>query len=235
MHKTVTDKTAVTTTEYTSFQVAFDWFNKHLFADATLPNVLITLQRKARSKGYFSADRFSGRKVDATVHELALNPDVFPDRSDEEILSTLVHEMCHLWQATHGKSPRSGYHDVRWGQKMESVGLIPSSTGEVGGKKTGQRVTHFIKPGGPFQLAYQALQETGFVLSWQSAEDVRINRPRKKSASSKTKFSCPECHQNVWGKPDASVTCGVCYAEDETIVFMIPAGACAAGVGGDDD
>src|SRR5664280_836462 len=101
MHKTVTDKTAVTTTEYTSFQVAFDWFNKHLFADATLPNVLITLQRKARSKGYFSADRFSGRKVDATVHELALNPDVFPDRSDEEILSTLVHEMCPLWQATH--------------------------------------------------------------------------------------------------------------------------------------
>jgi len=145
MHETVADKTvAVTTTEYISFQVAFEWFNKKVFADATLPNVLITLQRKAWSKGYFSADRFSGRNVNATVHELAVNFDVFPERTDEEISSTLVHEMCHLWQTTHGKSPRSGYHDVRWGQKLESVGLIPSSTGDAGGKRTGQRVTHFI-------------------------------------------------------------------------------------------
>jgi hypothetical protein len=37
-----------------------------------------------------------------TAHELALNPDVFTGRSDELILSTLVHEMVHVWQETHG-------------------------------------------------------------------------------------------------------------------------------------
>jgi len=30
--------------------------------------------------------------------EIALNPSTFRSRSTEETLSTLVHEMCHLWQ-----------------------------------------------------------------------------------------------------------------------------------------
>jgi predicted SprT family Zn-dependent metalloprotease len=47
-------------------------------------------------------------------HELALNPDEFIGRTDEMILSTLVHEMCHVWQQTYGKSPRRGYHDRQW-------------------------------------------------------------------------------------------------------------------------
>jgi hypothetical protein len=86
----------ITRTEYQAFQEAYDFFNAELFAGA-LPHVLVTLQRHARAKGYFSPERFSGRLNDKlAVHELALNPDCFTGRTDEEILSTLVHEMGHV-------------------------------------------------------------------------------------------------------------------------------------------
>jgi hypothetical protein len=53
------------------FQTAHDFFNAQLF-DSALPNLLVTLQRKANTRGYFSPDRFSARGNDHTVHELAL-------------------------------------------------------------------------------------------------------------------------------------------------------------------
>jgi SprT-like family len=101
---------AFTQTEYQGFQRAYDFFNRELFS-GSLPQVLVTLQRHARTYGYFSPERFSGRIAKTTVHELALNPDGFAGRTDAMILSTLVHEMCHVWQQTHGKAPRKGYHD----------------------------------------------------------------------------------------------------------------------------
>lgn len=87
----------ITPTEYRAFQKAYDFFNAQLFA-GSLPHVLVILQRRARTRGYFSPERFTARTEDATAHELALNPDTFTDRTDEEILSTLAHEMAHVWQ-----------------------------------------------------------------------------------------------------------------------------------------
>ena len=37
---------------------------------------------------------------------------------------------------------------------------------------------------------------------------------RKKKAASKTRYSCPACELNVWGKPGINVKCGDC---DETM------------------
>jgi hypothetical protein len=101
---------AITITAYQAFQQAYDFFNRELFA-GSLPQVLVTLQRHAKTYGYFSPQRFSGRIDKSAVHELALNPDGFHGRTDALILSTLVHEMCHVWQETHGTPPRRGYHD----------------------------------------------------------------------------------------------------------------------------
>src|SRR5881398_518561 len=128
---------AITITEYQGFQRAYDFFNRELF-DGSLPQVLVTLQRHANTRGYFSPERFSGRIDTAAVHELALNPDSFTGRTDEMILSTLAHEMAHVWQQTHGKPPRKSYHDRQWASKMREIGLQPTSTGEPGGKETGQ-------------------------------------------------------------------------------------------------
>src|SRR5215211_8110056 len=140
---------AFTQTEYEGFQQAYDFFNRELF-DRSLLQVLVTLQRHAKTRGYFSPERFSGRIDETAVHELALNPDNFTGRTDEQILSTLAHEMAHVWQQTHGKAPRKGYHDRQWAGKMREIGLQPSSTGEEGGKETGQSISHYIIPGGRY-------------------------------------------------------------------------------------
>jgi hypothetical protein len=62
----------ITSAEYRAFQQAYDFFNHELF-DGSLPHVLVTLQRHANAKGYFSPERFTGRIEDSAVHELALN------------------------------------------------------------------------------------------------------------------------------------------------------------------
>ena len=84
------------------------------------------------------------------------------------ILSTLVHEMAHVWQQTYGKPPRKGYHDRQWAAKMLEVGLQPSTTGEPGGKETGQSMSHYILPGGRYAEAFAKLAARGFQLHWQS-------------------------------------------------------------------
>jgi predicted SprT family Zn-dependent metalloprotease len=204
-------RAAYTKTEYQGFQQAYDFFNRELF-DRSLPQVLVTLQRHANTRGYFSPQRFHGRIDKTAVHELALNPDSFPGRSDASILSTLVHEMAHVWQQTYGDAPRRGYHDRQWAAKMREIGLQPSSTGEEGGKETGQRMSHYILPGGNFANAYATLAARDFHLHWQS---VPVSAHARGKKASKTKYSCPKCGQNAWAKPDALLICGVCSNEGQ--------------------
>ncbi|HTV54292.1 MAG TPA: SprT-like domain-containing protein [Terriglobia bacterium] len=201
----------ITQAEYRAFQQAYDFFNAELFA-GSLPPVLVTLQRHAKAYGYFSPERFVGRAEKEVAHELALNPDHF-GRTDELILSVLVHEMAHVWQKAHGKMPRRGYHDRQWAQMMKQIGLQPSDTAQPGGKETGQHMGHYIIEGGPFAVAFAKLQATGFTLRWQSR--MEVNPTRKAKKASKTKFTCPECAQNAWAKPDALLICGACADEDE--------------------
>ena len=213
-------KPSITEREYRAFQSAYDFLNTELFA-GSLPHVLVTLQRHANAKGYFAPDRFAGRVEQSTAHELAMNPDVFTGRTDKLILSTLAHEMVHVWQQTHGKAPRRAYHDRQWAEKMKAVGLYPSTTGEPGGKETGQSVTHYIIPGGSYERAYAKLAVTGFQLNWQSQP---FGIERKKKAASKTKYTCDTCGANAWAKPNTSLICGHCYddPDDGEIRVMEP-------------
>jgi hypothetical protein len=210
---------AFTRTEYQGFQKTYDFFNRELF-DGSLPQVLVTLQRHANTRGYFSPERFHGRIDQSAVHELALNPDSFTGRTDEMILSTLVHEMCHVWQQTHGKPPRRSYHDRQWAAKMREIGLQPSSTGEEGGKETGQSMSHYIIPEGRYAQAYMKLAAQGFALHWQSVPAIEQARGKK---SSKTKFTCPECGLNAWAKPNACLICGECYDDGQGHICLMVA------------
>jgi hypothetical protein len=54
-------------------------------------------------------------------------------------------------------------------------------------------------------------------LRWQSTVD---DPERKKKAASKTKYTCPNCDQNAWAKPDAGLICGICFDEEGEIYVM---------------
>src|SRR5712691_4050329 len=151
---------------YSELQHAYDVFNTRLFA-GQLPPCLITMQRKNRTYGYFSGERWNDQ-AGAITDEIALNPAHFATRSTEAVVSTLAHEMVHLWQHHCGKPSRSGYHNKEWAAKMEAIGLVPSDTGAPGGKRTGQHMSHYVQEDGPFQRAYLDLAgKDGAIISWR--------------------------------------------------------------------
>lgn len=190
---------------YNDIQAAFDYFNKQLFKNE-LSACLITYQRQKKSLAYFSPKRFANNTAETErVHEIAFNPSTFKGRSDREILSTLVHEMTHLWQEEHGTPPRRNYHNKQWSARMESMGLMPSDTAAEGGKKTGQRVSHYIIEGGKFEKI-----TTPFVSKNQTLLFQDVSEPAKSKNKNKVKYTCPSCEVNVWGKADLNIRCDDC-------------------------
>lgn len=205
--------TADPLTDYRTLSQAFAYLNAELFA-GQLPACLITLQREKHVRGYYAHEAYASRTEDgAAISEIALNPETFAGRTDLEILSTLAHEMCHLWQAYSGKPSRNGYHNAQWGAKMREIGLEPRAA-DGSGKPTGQRVTHDIIPGGRFEhLAGPTLTPgqalAGARLHWQS-RTIGGDETAAKKRASKTKYTCPDCGQNAWAKPEAALMCARC-------------------------
>lgn len=194
---------------YDGLAAAYDFFNARLF-EGRLPRCLLTMQRKNKAYGYFAGSRFGSVSGDHIADEIALNPSHFRARTTEQSLSTLVHEMTHLEQHHFGKPSRAGYHNKEWAGLMRRVGLVPTDTGQPGGKETGQQVTHCIEQGGRFAAACAELIATGFAVEYVELWGDEEARKRKAKAISKTRYSCPDCDMNAWGKPGLHLVCGDC-------------------------
>ncbi|MCP3460375.1 SprT-like domain-containing protein [Bradyrhizobium sp. CCGUVB23] len=201
---------------YGTLDFMFHYFDDALFG-GQLPHCLLTLQRRRTAAGYFDYRRFAARDGSHRVSEIALNPQCWgPHRTDSDKISTFVHELVHHWQAAYGKPGRGGYHNREWARKMLDIGLVPSSTGEPGGKPTGRRVSHYIREGGPFDLACNALLRTGIQLPYDEVREPlnesAVRRKRSRAAS-KTSYTCPTCYPPIraWGRPDLHLICGACH------------------------
>jgi hypothetical protein len=132
-----------------------------------------------------------------------------PNSPDEQITSTLVDEMTHLWQHHCSTPPSRGYHNKEWANKMKEVGLQPSSTGMVGGKETGQSMSHYIIPRGPYATSFAKLAAPdGHSICNRAARPGSQTQVRRKS-----KFTCPDCGQNAWGKPELAIDCRHCESK----------------------
>lgn len=153
-----------------AFQEAYDFFNRHVFG-GELPVCFISFQRQKRIMGYVSFQRWVDDEKQY-IHELALNPEYFANYPLIEICQTLCHEMVHIWQAEFGTPGRRGYHNHEWAQKMESIGLMPSTTGAPGGDVVGEKVSDYILHDGAFMVAFKALEKNGFKLKWRDRYPV---------------------------------------------------------------
>lgn len=150
---------------YATLENAFEFFNKRLF-DGKLPPVLFTVQRKQNCMGYFSPERWGSPKG-KNCHEIAINPSYVSNNALIEVLQTLAHEQTHLFQYLYGSPSRTGYHNKEWAEKMESIGLMPSTTGKPGGMKTGQHMSDYPIPGGKFITAcIELMKKEKFSLPW---------------------------------------------------------------------
>lgn len=194
--------------QYATIEEAHAFFNERLF-DGKLPTPIITLRNAPRTLGWFHAANFQHRVSGQAVDEICLCANFFSFRDDKAILSTLLHEMVHQWQEHHGTPPRKCYHDREWSAKMEEVGLMPSDTGEPGGKRIGQKITHYVIAGGPFeQVCAQLFAEKKLKLEWQECLTDKEETEKKKPT--RYKWVCPQCEQACWAKETANLMCGDC-------------------------
>lgn len=226
--------TSPTIATYSGLQDAYDFYNDRLF-NGELPDCVITYQRQNNSYGYHCGKRW-GNSVGEKTDEIAMNPAYLATRPVDETLSTLVHEMCHGWQAYKGTPGRGGYHNKEFARMMQEVGLIAYSVDDPS-KNVGDRVTHRIEPGGAFAVVTEELISSGFSFPWVdlafrgedragglSTSDIEairafgievgepgavqvIDKPR---SGARVKYSCPSGHYSVWGKSDIDPMCGQC-------------------------
>ena len=167
------------------------------------------MQRHKGAYGYFSGGRFASlADAQEVTDEIALNPAYFATQSPTDILSTLAHEMAHLWQHHFAKPGRRGYHNREWAARMREIGLIPSHTGQPGGQETGEKVSHYIAEAGRFATACAAFLATKPAILYH--DRAGEGEARKKKAASKTKYTCPDCQANAWAKPETNLVCGDC-------------------------
>ena len=157
---------------------------------------MLTFQRDKSVMGYFASDRWTGSQNEF-VHEIALNPSYFITHRPIELLQTLVHEMVHLWQHEFGKPSHRTYHNKEWADKMESIGLMPSSTGRPGGKRTGQKMSDYPLKNGAFYLQCIVFAQSGYRLPyydrWAKTESAQIRDPHTEPENGTTSYqSCTE-------------------------------------------
>ena len=205
---------------YPGLQTAYDFMNDELF-DGALPDVFLVFSRRARSGGHYAAHRYSGRDNNLDRAELSQNPDHFIGRDDKWIVSILVHEQCHHWQEVYGTPPKRAYHNKQFAYEMEARGLLTTSTGAVGGRRTGARMGHLIIPGGAYELAFNKLEASG----WRLALESRIVSGGGKAPQSKEKFTCSSCDANAWGKPTSELVCKACLLDSLTDLSLSKAKA----------
>jgi predicted SprT family Zn-dependent metalloprotease len=199
-----------TTTQAASFQDLYDAFNLAFFG-GTLALCFLNFSRKSKAYGFFAPERWTEGPDGERIHEISINPSYLSERSAKQTASTLLHEMVHFWQLAHGTPGRRGYHNAEFANKMAEVGLITSRTGKPGGKRTGDRMTHYIEEGGAFDTFWAGYQGDADALFPLQCQEGTATQTKRKAASnaSKTKYACP-CGTNIWGKPGLVVACGVC-------------------------
>src|SRR5262249_7332085 len=127
------------------------------------------------------------------------------------VISTLGHEMAHHWQHIFGKPSRNGYHNRQWAAKMEEIGLMPSDTGEPGGKKTGQRMSDYIIPGGPFEALCAQLIDRRLTIPWG---EIAFDPPKVVRSF----YTCPACKLTLPGKRGID---GLGHYHDGTWTMMV--------------
>lgn len=199
-----------------AYQGMFAHFNRALWG-GKLPDVVLNFSRGMgkRNLGFFAPERWEHANVkpgqQAPRHEISLNPATLQQRPAIDIASTLVHEMCHLWQQAFGTPSRSGYHNAEWAQAMLDVGLRPTSDGTPEGKLVGQRMTHLIVEGGSFAVAFAALPPEYLLPLTCRPEPEKKKKEAK--AKNKVKYVCSEgCGVQAWGKPGLGIICADCEA-----------------------
>lgn len=203
--------------EYAMLQAAYDFFNAKFF-DSRLPRVFFTIDwHNKKSNGYFCPHKLVNKEdaeAKAKASVIALNPDYLA-RDVYEVLATLVHEMCHVWEFEEFiKDPYklTSYHSKRFEKKLSECNLKA-----VINNKSRSSCSTVIPDDGIFKGIADEYLKTKEFLSIASTNAIKTEVEKKAKAKNKTKYFCTGCETNVWGKAGLNLHCNECDMDFEEV------------------
>ncbi|MDR0325032.1 MAG: SprT-like domain-containing protein [Oscillospiraceae bacterium] len=178
----------------------FRLLNAEYFADE-LERPIITVQTSGKKPalGWCSNDKRWKEGDKAAYYEINLSAE-YLTRSDVEIVTTLLHEMVHLYCSEHGikDTSRSGtYHNEKYKTAAEAHGLTITYNDKYG--------WHDSTLKDPAIIEKLKVNRQAFKVARQTAQPKASG---KKSSS--RKYTCPACAITVRATKEVSIMCADC-------------------------
>lgn len=193
--------------------------NKDFFG-SELEEPIITIMSTPRAYGHVTCGRVWKAK-DREQYELNIGAGTL-DRPIENVVSTLLHEMVHIFHLQNDiqdTSRGNTYHNKKFKEKAESVGLIIDHDPRIGFSITSpsDNLILYICGQGWNDIMLNRNEYTRISTGVGTATGsggVPAQPPAKKPSSTR-KYICPKCKMSVRATKDVNILCGDCMERME--------------------
>ena len=188
------------------------------------PVITILTDVTSGAYGWISVAKVWSSKDNAWFREINLCAE-YLNRPPELVITTLMHEMCHLLNIQRGiqDTSRAGsYHNRQFKETAEARGLIVEKSPKYGFcvTKPSPEFTELVKSkcrAGCFKLERQKAYRDGTPKVTTTGGDGREKTVSRTKQSSR-KYICHDCGLIVRATREANVKCGDCDTTMETPV-----------------
>lgn len=191
------------------------WVLNRVYFNDELPEAVITIQSSQRAYGHITVRKVWKDSFDS-YHEINIAAE-YLNRPVENIISTLLHEMCHLYaMENHIKdtSNQGRYHNKRFKEIAEARDLKISHSQYIGWSVTEptDKLKAVIKENGldkKIDCVRMGVVTAGGNGGTDGGSDgTDGNLPKKKSST--RKYMCMGCRNSVRATKDVNIMCMDC-------------------------
>lgn len=191
------------------FEGTFNILNKIYFEDK-LPRIIITIQSSPKSYGYITVNKV-WRDNEASYHEINISAE-YLNRNIEDVLSTLMHEMVHLYCIVNGIADTSNggrYHNKKFKEEAEKRDLIIKYVKNIGysNTKPSEKFINVLKENNLYSDINHYRTTGNSIIVPPSNGDNNLIVKKKTSTR---KYICNSCGMSVRATKDVNIICGNC-------------------------
>ncbi len=182
------------------------------FFDGALEMPIITIQNTPRAYGHYSLSPLWQVK-DCVKHEINISAGAL-DRPIENVVATLVHEMCHMYSDTvlsvQDCSRKGCYHNKAFKQIAEAHGLICTRTEKHGWSHTepADELIEWILENGIQEIKLSRSEPNGVRIAGGDTAASSGAATKGASKSNSIRWVCPVCGMIARTTRPAFLVCG---------------------------
>jgi len=171
----------------------------------------ITIQSTPSAYGHVTCGKV-WKDGECEAYELNIGAGTL-NRPIENVVSTMLHEMVHIYHLQNGiqDTSRGGtYHNKKFKEKAESVGLVISHDSRYGWTVTepSAALIDYVRA---HKWKDISIHREEFMNYGKGASGGGEKKPR---TSSTRKYICPRCGASVRATREIKIICGACYEAD---------------------